>query len=73
MRDFEYISTEDKMFIVSERLKNLENTLYNLEAGLVEENARENVISENVDYINNEILETNRCISALQIELNNLA
>jgi hypothetical protein len=73
MRDFEYISTEDKMFIVSERLKNLENTLYNLEAGLIEENARENVISENVDYINNEILETNRCISALQIELNNLA
>lgn len=72
MRDFVYISTEDKIFIVSERLKNLENTLYNLEAGLIEENARENVISENVDYINNEILETNRCISALQIELNSL-
>jgi hypothetical protein len=72
MTDFVYISTEDKMFIVSERLRNLENTLYNLEAGLIEENARENVISENVDYINNEILETNRCISALQIELNSL-
>jgi len=72
MRDFVYISTEDKVFIVSERLKNLENTLYNLEAGLIEENARENVISENIDYINNEILETNRCISALQIELNRL-
>ena len=72
MRDFVYISTEDKIFIVSERLKNLENTLYNLEAGLIEENARENVISENVDYINNQILETNRCISALQIELNSL-
>ena len=72
MTDFVYISAEDKMFIVSERLRNLENTLYNLEAGLIEENARENVISENVDYINNEILETNRCISALQIELNSL-
>ena len=72
MTDFVYISAEDKMFIVSERLRNLENTLYNLEAGLIEENARENVISENVDYINNEISETNRCISALQIELNSL-
>jgi|688.fasta_scaffold1059486_3 hypothetical protein len=72
MTDFVYISTEDKVFIVSERLRNLENTLYNLEAGLIEENARENVISENVDYINNEISETNRCISALQIELNSL-
>jgi hypothetical protein len=72
MRDFVYISTEDKIFIVSERIKNLENTLYNLEAGLIEENARENVISENIDYINNEILETNRCINALQIELNRL-
>jgi len=72
MTNFVYISTEDKVFIVSERLRNLENTLYNLEAGLIEENARENVISENVDYINNEISETNRCISALQIELNSL-
>jgi hypothetical protein len=72
MTDFIYISTEDKIFIFSERLRNLEYSLYNLEAGLVEENARDNVISENVDYINNEILETNRCISALQIELNKL-
>jgi hypothetical protein len=72
MTDFIYISNEDKIFIISERLRNLEYSLYNLEAGLVEENARENVISENVDYINNQILETNRCISALQIQLNSL-
>jgi hypothetical protein len=70
MREFIYISNNDKISIINERLRQLESNLYNLEAGLIEENARENVIYENVNSINSEILETNRCINALQIELN---
>jgi hypothetical protein len=72
MRDFTHISNEDKISIINGRIRNLEWNLYNLEAGLVEENARENIISENVTNITNEILETKRCIEALEVELNSL-
>lgn len=72
MREFIYISKENKEYVINERLRALEGTLYNLEMGLVQENARENVISENVNNITSEILETNRCIDALTICLKNL-
>jgi hypothetical protein len=72
MREFIYISKENKEYIINERLMALESTLYDLEVGLVQENARENVISENVTNITLEISETNRCIDALKIYLENL-
>ena len=72
MREFIYISKENKEYIINERLMALESTLYDLEVGLVQENARENVISENVTNITLEIAETNRCIDALKIYLENL-
>jgi hypothetical protein len=72
MREFIYISKENKEYIINERLMALENTLYDLEVGLIQENARENVISENVTNITLEIAETNRCIDALKICLENL-
>ena len=72
MRDFIYISKENKQYIINERLMALEGTLYDLEVGLIQENARENIISENVTHLTSEILETNRCIDALKIHLENL-
>jgi hypothetical protein len=72
MTEFTRLSQEDKISILNERIRALEYNLYNLQVGLIEENARENVIQENIDNISSEILETNRCIDALKSALASL-
>jgi hypothetical protein len=67
------LTNEEKSGIVSQHIKNVEYSLYNINLSLIEENAVSLPDSDKVDSLNSKIVDLNAQKAALQSELAKLA
>ena len=66
------LTNEEKAAIVSQHIKNLEYSIYNLQISLVEENAVSSPDADKVSSLNSQISEDNTKKTALLAELDDL-
>lgn len=67
------LTNEEKSGIVSQHIKNVEYSLYNLNLSLIEENAVSSPDADKISSLNDQIADLDAQKSALQTELANLA
>jgi len=67
------LTNEEKSGIVSQHIKNVEYSLYNLNLSLIEENAVSSPDADKISSLNDQITDLNAQKTALQSELSNLA
>jgi vacuolar-type H+-ATPase subunit I/STV1 len=67
------LTNEEKSGIVSQHIKNVEYSLYNLNLSLIEENAVSSPDADKVQSLNDQIDDLNAQKAALQSELSNLS
>jgi hypothetical protein len=67
------LTNEEKSGIVSQHIKNVEYSLYNLDLSLVEENAVSSPDADKIGSLNDQIDDLNAQKAALESELANLA
>jgi hypothetical protein len=66
------LTNEEKSGIVSQHIKNVEYSLYNLNLSLIEENAVSSPDATKISSLNDQISDLNAQKTALQSELSNL-
>lgn len=66
------LTNDEKAAIVSQHIKNLEYSIYNLQVSLVEENAVASPDAEQISSLNSQIAEANTKKTALLAELDEL-
>jgi hypothetical protein len=66
------LTNEEKSGIVSQHIKNVEYSLYNLNLSLIEENAVTSPDATKISSLNDQITDLNAQKTALQSELSNL-
>ena len=66
------LTNEEKSAIVSQHIKNIEYSIYNLEVSIIEEEAIESPDSDKISNLNSEITELNAKKAALTTELASL-
>lgn len=66
------LSTQDKIGIVQQHIKNLQLNKYNLEVSIVEENALENPAQSTLDSLNSQISDIVAKLAVLNTELTTL-
>lgn len=66
------LTNEEKSGIVSQHIKNVEYSLYNLNLSLIEENAVSSPDADKISSLNDQINDLNSQKSALESELANL-
>ena len=67
------LTNEEKSGIVSQHIKNVEYSLYNLSLSLIEENAVSSPDADKISSLNDQIADLNAQKTALQSELSDLA
>lgn len=67
------LTNEEKSGIVSQHIKNVEYSLYNLNLSLIEENAVSSPDADKISSLNDQIADLNAQKTALETELENLA
>ena len=67
------LTNEEKSGIVSQHIKNVEYSLYNLNLSLIEENAVSSPDADKISSLNDQIADLNAQKTALQSELSALA
>jgi vacuolar-type H+-ATPase subunit I/STV1 len=67
------LTNEEKSGIVSQHIKNVEYSLYNLNLSLIEENAVSSPDADKISSLNDQIADLNAQKTALETELANLA
>lgn len=67
------LTNEEKSGIVSQHIKNVEYSLYNLNLSLIEENAVSSPDADRISSLNDQIADLNAQKTALETELENLA
>ena len=67
------LTNEEKSGIVSQHIKNVEYSLYNLNLSLIEENAVSSPDADKIESLNDQIDDLNAQKAALQSELSNLS
>ena len=67
------LTNEEKSGIVSQHIKNVEYSLYNLSLSLIEENAVSSPDADKINSLNDQISDLNAQKTALETELANLA
>jgi vacuolar-type H+-ATPase subunit I/STV1 len=66
------LTNEEKSGIISQHIKNVEYSLYNLSLSLIEENAVSSPDEDKISSLNDQIADLNAQKTALQSELSNL-
>ena len=66
------LTNEEKSGIVSQHIKNVEYSLYNLNLSLIEENAVSSPDADKIDSLNDQIADLNAQKTALETELASL-
>lgn len=66
------LSTQDKIGIVQQHIKNLQLNKYNLEVSIVEENALQNPAQSTLDSLNSQISDIVAKLAVLNTELTTL-
>lgn len=66
------LTNEEKSGIISQHIKNVEYSLYNLNLSLIEENAVSSPDADKISSLNDQINDLNSQKSALESELANL-
>jgi hypothetical protein len=66
------LTNEEKAGIVTQHIKNIEYSIYNLEISIIEEEAVQSIDSKKISDLNSEITELNAKKSALITELASL-
>jgi hypothetical protein len=66
------LTNEEKSAIVTQHMKNIEYSIYNLEVSIIEEEAVQTPDSEKISNLNSEITELNAKKAALTVELASL-
>ena len=67
------LTNEEKSGIISQHIKNVEYSLYNLSLSLIEENAVSSPDEDKISSLNDQISDLNAQKTALETELANLA
>lgn len=67
------LTNEEKSGIISQHIKNVEYSLYNLSLSLIEENAVSSPDADKISSLNDQIDDLNAQKAALENELENLA
>jgi hypothetical protein len=67
------LTNEEKSGIISQHIKNVEYSLYNLSLSLIEENAVSSPDEDKISSLNDQIADLNAQKTALETELANLA
>jgi len=67
------LTNEEKSGIVSQHIKNVEYSLYNINLSLIEENAVSSPDADKISSLNDQIADLNAQKTALQSELSALA
>lgn len=67
------LTNEEKSGIISQHIKNVEYSLYNLNLSLLEENAVSSPDADKISSLNDQIDDLNAQKTALESELSNLA
>ncbi len=67
------LTNEEKSGIVSQHIKNVEYSLYNLNLSLIEENAVSSPDADKISSLNDQMADLNAQKTALESELANLA
>jgi septal ring factor EnvC (AmiA/AmiB activator) len=66
------LTNEEKLSIVSQHIKNVEHSLYNLNLSLIEENAVSSPDATKISSLNDQLADLNAQKTALQSELSKL-
>lgn len=67
------LTNEEKIEVISQHIKNVEYSLYNLGLSLIEEQALNSPNAENISSLNSQITQANAKKTALLSELSELA